>query len=119
MRGDRVGIIGPNGSGKTTLLKLLLGELTPQAGTVSLGTNLQVFTFGDHDTDISTDFAFLPSLTEEGRFRLTLNAKVTREFIKDLYFSIDLYETYDSNPPAQTGGRKNDFGLTTSLGYKF
>jgi zinc transport system ATP-binding protein len=31
-----VGIIGPNGGGKTTLLKLMLGLLTPSAGSVRL-----------------------------------------------------------------------------------
>jgi len=45
MRGDRVGIIGPNGSGKTTLLRLLLGELTPQSGSISLGSRLEVLYF--------------------------------------------------------------------------
>jgi ATP-binding cassette subfamily F protein uup len=45
MRGDKIGVIGPNGAGKTTLLQLLLGQLTPQAGTVRLGTNLQVAYF--------------------------------------------------------------------------
>ena len=44
-RGDRVGLIGPNGSGKTTLIKLLLGELSPDAGTITLGTNLVVAYF--------------------------------------------------------------------------
>jgi ATP-binding cassette subfamily F protein uup len=42
MRGDRVGLIGPNGAGKTTLLKIILGELTPTDGQVTLGTNLQI-----------------------------------------------------------------------------
>lgn len=42
MRGDKIGVIGPNGSGKTTLLRLLLGEITPQRGKVTLGTNLQI-----------------------------------------------------------------------------
>lgn len=45
MRGDKVGIIGPNGAGKTTLLRLLLGQLAPQAGTIRLGTQLQIAYF--------------------------------------------------------------------------
>jgi ABC transport system ATP-binding/permease protein len=45
IRGDRVGIFGPNGAGKTTLLKLLLGELTPQKGSVRLGANLEIAYF--------------------------------------------------------------------------
>jgi len=45
LRGDKVGIIGPNGAGKTTLLRLLLGQLTPDRGTVKLGTQLAVAYF--------------------------------------------------------------------------
>ena len=45
MRGDRFGFIGPNGAGKSTLIKLILGSLTPDSGSVRLGTNLQVAYF--------------------------------------------------------------------------
>ncbi len=45
LRGDRVGVIGANGAGKTTLLRLLLGELSPDQGTVRLGVRLQVAYF--------------------------------------------------------------------------
>jgi ATP-binding cassette subfamily F protein uup len=45
MRGDKVGFIGPNGVGKTTLLRLLVGQLTPQCGSVRLGSNLQIAYF--------------------------------------------------------------------------
>lgn len=47
-RGDKIGILGANGSGKTTLLRLLLGEITPQSGTVKHGTQLQVAYFDQH-----------------------------------------------------------------------
>jgi ATP-binding cassette subfamily F protein uup len=41
-RGDRIGIVGANGAGKTTLVKIILGELEPTSGKVSLGTKLEV-----------------------------------------------------------------------------
>jgi ABC-type polysaccharide/polyol phosphate transport system ATPase subunit len=31
-RGERVGLIGPNGAGKSTLFKIIMGEITPKAG---------------------------------------------------------------------------------------
>src|SRR6201987_3504675 len=45
MRSDRIGLIGPNGAGKSTLLRLILGELAPDAGTVRLGTRLNIAYF--------------------------------------------------------------------------
>ena len=42
LRGDRVAVVGPNGAGKTTLVKVLLGEIAPDAGSVTLGTNLEI-----------------------------------------------------------------------------
>jgi len=45
MRGHKIAIIGPNGSGKTTLLKVILGEMNPDEGTASHGTNLEIAYF--------------------------------------------------------------------------
>jgi ABC transport system ATP-binding/permease protein len=51
LRGDRIGILGPNGCGKTTLIRLLLGDLTPQQGTVTAGAQLEIAHFEQlHDT---------------------------------------------------------------------
>lgn len=36
LRGERLAVLGPNAGGKTTLFKLLLGELTPLAGTITV-----------------------------------------------------------------------------------
>jgi ATPase subunit of ABC transporter with duplicated ATPase domains len=40
--GARIGLIGVNGSGKTSLLRLLIGETTPDAGTVKRGKTLRI-----------------------------------------------------------------------------
>jgi sulfate-transporting ATPase len=37
-----VGIIGPNGAGKTTLFKMLTGQDTPDAGSVTIGDSVQL-----------------------------------------------------------------------------
>jgi len=42
MRGDRIGLIGNNGVGKSTLLKILLGQITPNQGSVKTGNHLEI-----------------------------------------------------------------------------
>ncbi len=41
-RGERIGLIGANGSGKTTLFRALIGEMIPDAGSVSVGKSLKI-----------------------------------------------------------------------------
>ena len=51
-RGDKIGLIGPNGAGKTTLLRLILGELTPDSGTVRQGTKMEIAYFDQFRTQL-------------------------------------------------------------------
>ena len=41
-RGEKVGITGENGSGKSSLLALVRGELTPEAGSFEMPSNLAI-----------------------------------------------------------------------------
>ncbi|MFI5228142.1 MAG: energy-dependent translational throttle protein EttA [Gemmatimonadales bacterium] len=41
-RGGIVGIIGPNGAGKTTLFKMIVGQESPDAGTLTVGETVQI-----------------------------------------------------------------------------
>jgi ATP-binding cassette ChvD family protein len=41
-RGGIVGVIGPNGAGKTTLFRMLVGQETPDGGTLRLGETVQI-----------------------------------------------------------------------------
>ncbi len=62
-RGDRVALIGPNGAGKTTLLKMLTGELAPEAGTVRLGTGLEMAVFDQNRAALDPEASLWETLT--------------------------------------------------------
>jgi len=90
LRGDRVGLIGPNGSGKTTLLRLLLGDLTPQKGTVKLGTNLEVAYFDQHRAVLDEDDTVANNVGE-GKDMLTINDRPKHiiGYLQDFLFTPD------------------------------
>jgi ATP-binding cassette ChvD family protein len=41
-RGGIVGVIGPNGAGKTTLFRMIMGQETPDSGTLAVGQTVQL-----------------------------------------------------------------------------
>jgi ATP-binding cassette subfamily F protein uup len=88
MRGDKVGIVGPNGAGKTTLLKLLLGRLTPQSGSVRLGTNLQIAYF-DQLREQLNDEASVQDNVVDGSDSVTINGEKRHVigYLKDFLFT--------------------------------
>ena len=63
LRGDRVAFVGPNGVGKTTLLKMLTGEVAPDEGTVTLGTNLEIAVFDQTRAQLDPEATLWENLT--------------------------------------------------------
>ena len=55
LRGERIGILGRNGAGKTTLLKLLVGQLAPTEGSVTIGTNVAMAFFDQLRTEMKPE----------------------------------------------------------------
>ncbi|MBQ7487433.1 MAG: ABC-F family ATP-binding cassette domain-containing protein [Clostridia bacterium] len=53
--GEHVAIIGPNGIGKTTLIRMLLGELSRDAGTISFGANVDIGYYDQHQSTLNPD----------------------------------------------------------------
>ncbi len=63
MRGDRVAFVGPNGVGKTTLLKMLTGEVQPDSGEVTQGTNLEIAVFDQSRAQLDPNASLWENLT--------------------------------------------------------
>ncbi len=70
IRGDRLAVVGPNGVGKTTLLKLLTGEIAPDAGSVRLGTRLEVAVFDQARAALDPEMTLWDSLTGSPEMRV-------------------------------------------------
>ncbi len=70
-RGDRVAFVGPNGVGKTTLIRMLMGEIAPDAGTVTLGTNLQAAVFDQTRAQLDPEMSLWESLTGDSEMRVS------------------------------------------------
>ena len=62
-RGDKIGLIGVNGAGKTTLLRLILGEETPDSGTVRQGSRLQVAYFDQMREQLNDDTSLVETIS--------------------------------------------------------
>ncbi|MDP3196553.1 ABC-F family ATP-binding cassette domain-containing protein [Tabrizicola sp.] len=71
LRGDRVAFVGPNGVGKTTLLKMLTGEVQPDSGKVSLGTNLEIAVFDQTRTRLDLEASLWDNLTVDPLMRVS------------------------------------------------
>ena len=89
-RGDKVGLIGRNGVGKTTLIKLLLGELTPQTGTIKTGTNLSVAYFDQYRSALDEENSVQDNVSG-GRDMLEIGGKSRHviSYLQDFLFAPD------------------------------
>jgi hypothetical protein len=79
---------------------------------------LETFRFDSPELDLSASLVVLPNVKTWGRYRLQANGKARIEIVRNLYWSLTIYESFDSDPPSETS-RRNDFGINTSVGWSF
>ena len=70
-RGDRVAFVGPNGVGKTTLIRILMGEITPDTGSIKHGTNLVPAVFDQTRAQLDGDLSLWENLTTDPGMRVS------------------------------------------------
>ena len=114
LRGDRIGIIGPNGAGKTTLVRLLLGEITPDAGTVTHSKTLQV-TYQDQTREsLNATDTMWEALAPMGGDSINVqgNQRHIAAYAKDFLFRP---EQLRQPVGALSGGERNRLALAIGL----
>ncbi len=80
--------------------------------------SLDFFRFEGNARDISTQVVFWPNLSDFGRIRIDVTSGIRYEIFKDFSLGFSFWNNYDSRPTNEDA-EKNDFGLSTTIGFKF
>ena len=114
LRGDRLGVVGANGAGKTTLINLLTGTLAPDAGSVRLGTNLDMATLDQRRASLDPATTLKDALTGGGSDFVEINGarKHVVGYMKDFLFGPEQARTPLSR---LSGGERGRLMLARAL----
>jgi hypothetical protein len=82
------------------------------------GMSYDAFRFEDPELDLNADLVVFPSLTVSGRVRAQATVSLRYELVEDFFTELTLSESFD-NKPQSVGAEKNDYAITTSIGYSF
>jgi hypothetical protein len=80
------------------------------------GATWEWFTFDGRSTNLDVSVLSFYGLNRS-RTRLELDTSFKSDIVGDLYWSINLFESYNSEPPA--GQKTNDFGVSAAVGWSF
>lgn len=76
------------------------------------------YTYDRPRTNLDVNLQYYPSVSNTGRQRVQLDASARREFWKDLFVALTLYNSYDNRPP-NPAADTNDVGVVVSIGWTY
>jgi ATP-binding cassette subfamily F protein uup len=114
LQGEKIGIIGRNGAGKSTLLRLITGSLAPTAGSLRLGSNLNISYFDQKRETLDNTKTLWETLCPNGGDTVKVGDQYRHivAYLKDF-----LFDTKQLNLPvsALSGGEANRLLLAKIL----
>ena len=76
------------------------------------------FSYDFPKTDIEIKTVLVLGLTDWGRYRAGVDARISRELFRDFSLVVKGYYDYDSRPPTE-GASKEDYQVSLAIGYTF
>jgi hypothetical protein len=93
-----------------------LGADEENVAEAAAGVTWDVFTFDGRSTNLDVTLLSFYALNRP-RARFELDSSFKSDIVGDLYWSINLFESYNSDPP--DAGKSSDFGVSAAIGWSF
>jgi hypothetical protein len=82
-----------------------------------LRSSFDIFVLNIPVTRLTASVDLFPGITEKDRLRVNTNVTLRNEIVRDLFWDLQFYSTYDNQPPQ--GAQQRDYGIITSIGATF
>jgi hypothetical protein len=76
--------------------------------------DIELFRFDGCEIDLSTILEIIPNLSDWGRVRGEFDVRLRRELVDDFFWTIEVYDSFDSGPKSMDAD-ENDYGVVTGL----
>ena len=108
-KGDRIALVGENGSGKTTLFRILQNEVTPDSGTVRLGSKVQISYYDQEHSNLNPNNSLFDEISNE--FPKMTNTEIRNLLAAFLFTGDDVFQKISS----LSGGEKGRLSLAKMM----
>ena len=100
-RGERVALIGNNGTGKTTILKIINELVSPDAGTVTLGSNVHIGYYDQEHQQLHMEKTIFDEIADD--YPNLNNTKVRNVLAAFLFTDDDVYKRIEDLSGGERG----------------
>ncbi len=100
-RGEHVAIIGDNGTGKTTLLKIINELLSPDTGTIYLGTNVEIGYYDQEHHVLHMDKTLFEEISDD--YPYLTNTEIRNTLAAFLFTGEDVFKKISSLSGGERG----------------
>jgi hypothetical protein len=78
----------------------------------------EYYKYSTPERSFKVNLFVFPSITDFGRWRADFSTDFSFEIVNDFFWKFELYASYDSAPISKEGA-SSDYGVTSSIAYKF
>lgn len=89
-RGERVCLIGNNGTGKSTFLKMIIGKLTPDRGTITLGSKVHIGYYDQEHQTLHPDKTLFEEISDA--YPMLDNTTIRKALASFLFTGDDVFK---------------------------